>query len=251
MDASAVATTTSGSLLTVLLVIGVALAHFLPDIRSETTRISRHSILSIAGGISLVYAFLHLFPELDAHRGSLAGVELGIATLTEHHIYILVFVGVALFYGLERIATVVDTLPVASKVGISKPVFWVHIGGFVVYNAFIGYVLVQGQTGTENTVLFAFAMAFHLFGNDEALEQHYQMLYRQRGRWILASAVVVGAVIGAVYTMDDALFTILLGLLTGGVVFNAIKDELPRTRESRFWAFVSGALVYAAILVTF
>ncbi|ELY32239.1 hypothetical protein C500_04154 [Natrialba magadii ATCC 43099] len=234
------------------LILGIALVHLLPASLPGVPFVSRGSSLSAAGGISIVYAFLHLFPELDAHRDALEDVDLIVATLTAEHIYGLVFIGIALFYGLERVATLSQATDLPSPLkdmGISDhSVFWAHIGGFVVYNAFIGYVIVQGRTGTESTLLFAFAMGFHLFGNDEAMEQHYHKLYNNVGQWILAGAVIAGGLVALVYTLSDAAFTVLLGFLTGGVIFNAIKDELPRTRESRFWAFALGSLVYALIL---
>ncbi|ELZ04777.1 hypothetical protein C482_03246 [Natrialba chahannaoensis JCM 10990] len=243
-------TAVADDLLVAALVLGIALVHLLPGYLPGVPFVSRRSILSAAGGISIVYAFLHLFPELDAHRSSLEGVDLIVATLTADHIYILVFIGIALFYGLERIAALSEAIELPTSLGrfSNQSVFWVHIGGFIVYNAFIGYVLVQGRTGAESSLLFAFAMGFHLFGNDEAMEQHYHELYSDVGQWILAGAVIAGGLGALVYTLSDVAFTILLGFLTGGVIFNAIKDELPRTRESRFWAFALGSIVYALIL---
>ena len=237
----------SEPILLAILVLAVALVHLLPAELPLPDRLSRHSLLSAAGGVSLAYAFLHLFPELDARRAALDGIELlGISFATQHA-YAVVFIGLALFYGLERLAAVARSHEVTT-LG-DAPVFWVHVGGFAVYNAFIGYVLVRGETGTENTVLFAFAMAVHLLGNDEALDRHHPELYEATGRWVLVVAVLAGALFGVVYAIGEGTFTVLLGLLTGGIVFNAIKDELPQRQESRFWAFAAGALVYAAVLL--
>jgi hypothetical protein len=239
------------SILVPVLVVAVALVHLLPDELPVSSRLSRHSLLSAAGGVSIVYAFLHLFPELDHRREALEGVDLVVASLAGHHIYGLAFVGLALFYGLERLAAVSRSHEFKHDLGpfADEPVFWIHVGGFAVYNAFIGYVLVRGETGAESATLFAVAMALHLFGNDAAMEQHHRKAYRRIGRWVLAAAVLLGAGLGAVYTLGDAAFTLLLGLLTGAIVFNAIKDELPRTQESRFWAFALGAVGYAAVLL--
>jgi hypothetical protein len=240
------------SLLVPALVVAVALVHLLPDELPLSSGLSRHSLLSAAGGVSIVYAFLHLFPELDHRREALEGVDLLVGSLAGHHIYGLAFAGLALFYGLERLAAISRSHEFERDLGpfTDAPVFWIHVGGFAVYNAFIGYVLVQGETGTESTALFAGAMALHLFGNDAAMEHHHREAYRRIGRWVLSGAVLLGAGLGAVYTIGDAAFTVLLGLLTGGIVFNAIKDELPRTEQSRFWAFAAGAVGYAAILLT-
>jgi hypothetical protein len=37
--------------------------------------------------------------------------------------------------------------------------------------------------------------------------------------------------------------------LAGGVVMNVLKEELPEERESRFWAFLLGAGLYAGVLL--
>ena len=248
MLAAVVSPVDGESILVTVLVLLVALVHLLPEELPVPGEISRQALLSAAGGVSIVYAFLHLFPELDARRESLDGIDFVLGSLTPQHVYAVVFVGLALFYGLERLAAVARSRDVASLP--DEPVFWVHVGGFTVYNAFIGYALVQGETGTEGTLLFAIAMGFHLLGNDEAMERHHPTLYRRFGRWALLTSVLAGAFVGAVYEIRASTFTILLGLLTGGIIFNAIKDELPRTQESRFWAFVVGSGVYALLVLS-
>ncbi len=40
----------------------------------------------------------------------------------------------------------------------------------------------------------------------------------------------------------------LIAFLAGGVVLNALKEELPKGRESCFAAFLSGAAGYTALL---
>jgi len=37
--------------------------------------------------------------------------------------------------------------------------------------------------------------------------------------------------------------------LGGGVVLNVLKEEIPTERQSGFWAFALGAVVYAALLL--
>ncbi|WP_207890205.1 hypothetical protein [Natrarchaeobius chitinivorans] len=200
---------------------------------------------------AVLHAFVHLLPELDERQEALEGVTLFVWSLAAHHVYAVAFVGLALFYGLERLAALSRSHEFGRELGsfTEEPVFWVHVGGFAVYNAFIGYALVRGETGTDNVALFGIAMALHLFGNDEAMEHHHRDLYGRFGKWVLAAAVVLGAGVGAAYALSDVAFTTLLGLLTGGIVFNSIKDELPRTRESRFWPFAVGATAYGVLLL--
>ncbi len=230
-------------------VLAVAAVHLVPH-HLPRSLVSRRSLLSLAGGVSIVYAFVHLLPELDERREAIEGLDLLVVTLAAEHVYAVAFAGLALFYGLERLAAVTSTHEFDHDFGsvTDAPVFWVHVGGFAVYNAVIGYAIVRGETGVDNTALFAVAMALHLFGNDEAMAAHHRRLYTAYGKWVLAGAVVAGGALGAVYAIQPATYTVLLGLLTGGVVFNAIKDELPRTRESRFWAFAVGAIGYGLVL---
>ncbi|AGB16931.1 hypothetical protein Halru_2346 [Halovivax ruber XH-70] len=240
-----------GSVLAGLFVLTVALAHLLPHQFPEAIERRRHGLLSLAGGVSIVYAFVHLFPEIDHRRETIEGLDLLGVTLVSEHIYLVAFVGLSLFYGLERLASTAGTT--SRDRGDSPPgatVFAAHVGGFSIYNAVIGYAIVRGETGAESVFLFTIAMALHLFGNDQAMHEHHPHLYARYGRFVLAAAVALGALIGAVVVFDPGVYTVALSLLTGGIVFNAIKNELPRTRDSRFWAFAVGAGIYGAILVS-
>jgi hypothetical protein len=49
--------------------------------------------------------------------------------------------------------------------------------------------------------------------------------------------------------VHETVIAILFALLSGGVILNVLKEELPEERESRFWAFALGAAVYAFILM--
>ena len=41
----------------------------------------------------------------------------------------------------------------------------------------------------------------------------------------------------------------LIAFLTGCIVLNVLKEELPEERESNLWAFATGAAVYAVVLL--
>lgn len=40
-----------------------------------------------------------------------------------------------------------------------------------------------------------------------------------------------------------------VAFLSGGVILNVLKEELPEERASRFWAFALGGVAYAVILL--
>ncbi|ELY68738.1 hypothetical protein C489_06543 [Natrinema versiforme JCM 10478] len=92
-------------------------------------------------------------------------------------------------------------------------------------------------------------MALHFLVTDDGLRTHHGATYHRRGRWVLSAAVLAG--FGGGYVLADAelLLAVFVPFLSGGIILNAIKDELPSDRESRFWAFAGGAASYAALLL--
>lgn len=43
---------------------------------------------------------------------------------------------------------------------------------------------------------------------------------------------------------------VLMAFLSGGIVLNVLKEEIPGERHSRFWAFAAGIAGYAAVLLS-
>lgn len=206
--------------------------------------------LSAAGGVSVAYVFVHLLPELAEHQRHFSdqGPD-GILPAIETHSYLLALVGLALFYGLERM---VRQRRIRRGAGDEDPlgIFWIHLAAFAVYNLLIGYLLVHREdAGLGGLLLFGAAMALHFLVNDQGLREHHGRDYHDRGRWILAAAPGAGWGLGLATEIPPLAVSALFALLAGGVVLNVLKEELPEDRESRFWAFAAGAAVYAALLL--
>ncbi len=215
--------------------------------------IPRSRWLSGAGGASVAYIFVHLLPELDRHQQAISDV--GAIAWLEHHVYLISLVGFSAFYGLDRLAVVQyrkktqqhpDNEPSAAPA-----VFWVHLGSFALYNALIGYLL-HGWVAEDwrSLVLFAGAMALHMLVNDIGLYEHHQGNYDRVGRWLLATAVIAGSLVGYLVTLHEAAVAVFFAALAGAVMLNVIKEELPAERESRWWAFAVGAAAYSALLLS-
>ena len=207
--------------------------------------------LSTAGGVSVAYVFLHLFPELSEGQEQVKEALEEISFL-EHHIYLMALVGLAFFYGLERVvANNKKEVQQKGKAEKASGLFWVHIGSFAVYNALIGYLLFQREEEPLKTlILFSVAMALHFIVNDFGLQEHHHGSYRKVGRWILVVAIVVGWAVGYVVEVSEAAVAMVIAFIGGGVVLNVLKEELPEERESRYWAFLLGAGSYAILLLS-
>ncbi|MFZ0389509.1 MAG: hypothetical protein WAN36_03545 [Calditrichia bacterium] len=215
--------------------------------------IPRSRWLSTAGGISVAYVFIHVLPELGRAQERL-GEQFPALTFIEHHAYLVALLGLAVFYGLERMVK-------SSKAGehsgaekgetpVGTGIFWIHIISFSFYNSLIGYLLVhREEQDLRGLLFFSIAMALHFLITDYGLREDHQKTYRRVARWILAAAIICGWGLGLAVKVGEAFTAILFAFLAGGVILNVLKEELPAERQSRFFPFASGAALYAVLLL--
>jgi len=236
--------------------------------------------LSIAGGVSVAYVFVHLLPELAAGQEDISSAIRGMANsfgsvrFAERHVYLIALTGLAAFYGLDKLAkhsrgqvvegdassdsgSSVDTAVSGRESGTppnastTAGVFWIHMGSFGVYNMLVGYLLLHRETpGLVILIFFAVAMALHFLVTDFGLVEDHKARYRRTGRWVLSAAVFAGFAIGAATEIPRAALAVLVAFLAGGVILNVLKEEVPNERRSRFWAFALGMSGYAVLLLT-
>ncbi len=237
--------------LTFIAALALAILHVFAGTLRFLSTTPRSIWLSAAGGISVAYVFLHLLPELAEHQEVMSESAPGLLGFIEHHAYLLSFLGLTIFYGLERVAkesrrqhsgTGDEDMPVSS-------VFWLHIASFTVYNFLIGYLLVENQQTGRNLAFFSIAMALHFLVNDFGLQTHYKHRYAGKGRWLLAGAILAGWATAFALEVPELVISGLVAFIAGGVILNVLKEELPEERQSRFGAFLFGGGVYAALLL--
>lgn len=221
-----------------------ALIHFLAGQLRILRDAPRSIWLSIAGGVSVAYVFLHVLPKLGEHGESL-GELVG---FVDHPAHLVALLGLGTFYGLER-AAIASSRDGNHREATAPGIFWVHVTSFGAYNAIIGYLLLREAGNLVGLALYAVAMALHFLVNDVSLQNHHKARYDHLGRWILATAVLVGWGLGVIVTVDEVWLSMSLAFLAGGIVMNVLKEELPEDRGSRFWAFAMGLSGYAVLLV--
>ncbi len=191
---------------------------------------------------------MHLLPELAESQEALADAIEGGLGFLEDHVYPVVLVRHSAFYGLERLAASLRGRQRKAGKGdsTSQGMFWLHISSFAIYNAIVGYLLLHREApGLQNLFLFSVAMALHFLATDHGLRVHHKGAYLGIGRWVLAGAVLLGWVIGLSTEISEVALAVMIAFLAGGVVLNVLEEELPKERESRFWAFALGAAIDA------
>ena len=227
----------------------LALIHLFAGTLRFLDVIPRSRWLSIAGGVAVAYALVHLLPELQQHHEVLrkSTADHGFQWLGEHLLWLLVLAGLVLFYGLEKVA--IRSKSDSKSQESSIQTFWLHIVSYAFYNALLGYLLVREDRGLRSLALYLMGIGLHFLVNDHALRQHHKKRYHRAGRWVLSAAVLAGWAIGVSTELHEALTASTIAFLAGGILLNTFKEELPEERESRFWAFALGAGGYAVLLL--
>ena len=239
-------------LLALLAVGGLAFAHIVADKLRFLSGTPRSRWLSISGGVSVAYVFLHLLPELGEGQEVLAEASGEALAFLKHHVYLIALIGLAVFYGLDRAAVASRRESRVEGEGdeTDANVFWLHMASFGTYNALIGYLLLhREERGSSGLLLFFIAMALHFVVNDYGLREHHKRDYDRIGRWLLVGALFLGYGLGLIFTISDAAIAVLVAFLAGGIILNVLKEELPEERASRFSAFAIGAGLYAVLLL--
>lgn len=206
----------------------------------------RSQWLSAAGGISIAYVFLHIFPELAEAQESITSGS-SVLPFIEHHAYFVALAGLAIFYGLEKM---IKSRPAPENNQESSGVFWLHVSSFAIYNALIGYLLVHREEQDLSGLLFySSAMTLHFLVNDYGLRKHHKDAYARIARWVLSAAIVTGWLVGLATRIQGPALGALFAFLAGGIVLNVLKEELPEERQSRFTPFALGLAAYSALLI--
>ena len=214
--------------------------------------IPRFRWISFAGGVSLSYVFLEIFPELSHAQEELQHSEIGLLKYLENHVYILALIGLIVFYGLNLLAIKTKSLR-QSQPGIdddSTASFWIHIIAFAFLNVISGYLLQELSEHTLiNCIIFFIAIALHFFIIDEHLREHHEAQYDKQGRWVLVAAIILGAVLGEAYHLNEAAIAIIWSFLTGSMILNVLKRELPDEKDSCFGSFIAGTAIFSVLLL--
>jgi hypothetical protein len=227
----------------------LALVHVLAHRLRFLEGVPRNRLLSGFGGISVAYVTVHLFPEVARGQAlveeRVAGGPLG---PLDRHLYLLMLVGLVLFFGLELSARR-DTGHGRRRTG--PGMFTLSIASFGVYNSLVGYLVAERAEGrrTAELVTFSLALGVHFVVNDFGLRDHHEHRYQRVGRWVLAAAVVIGWSVGQIGEVSETVRVAMIAFLGGGVVLNVFKEELPEDRRSRFVPFAAGAAGYSGLLL--
>jgi hypothetical protein len=207
----------------------------------------RRSMISFAAGMSAAYVFVHVMPEMHAARQAFAESVSIVLRYEGMAIYFAALVGFLAFYGLDHLRA--SRRDGAKEEGVEAGL-GVHVGGFAVYVALVGYLLVRNLEDTSvSTALYGTAFFFHFLTIDHSLREEYGQAYERTGRFLLAVMVLLGWGVGLWLALPPYAVALLLAFVSGAIILNSAVMELPADKDGRFIPFMVGGLVYGLILL--
>ena len=234
-----------------------ALVHLFSNRIYRYTQRHRTKMLSFFGGISAAYVFLDLLPRLETTRIHIKTVFGEIpAFLDVLAVPGLAFIGFMVFFILEHFAVYsrkgkhTKEGGEFSDVSASPYSFIINIGVIAFLNIVIGYALrFEAESGLLSLMFYTAALSLHLIILDDTMEQHYKPLYLRFGRYFASVLPLAGWGISVFFPENPSEGYLLLGLILGVVLFNAIKDAVPKGGGKDSRLFVFGALLYSVLLL--
>lgn len=238
-----------------ILAIALALVHGFGNKLPIFAVIPKFRWTSFAGGVSLAYVFLEIFPELSHIQEEIHHSEISLLQFLENHVYIMALIGLMFFYGLDlfaikKVCNQESTGETAPEHHDNLTTFWIHISAFGLLNFIIGYLMQDiSQHSLVTCILFFLTVALHFFIMDEHLREHQQSLYDREGRWLLVSAIVCGAIVGQVTHFEEVIIGLVWSFLAGSIILNVLKRELPDENNTCYGSLAGGTLLFTFLLL--
>ena len=180
--------------------------------------------------MAAAYVFVHLLPELDKGHALLGRM-----------IFVLSLVSFVVYYGLSM--TMQSRSDHQSPAARAPFFFPVKLAQLWIYN----WLIIYGTPASAaedgwRCIGLIIAMALHLAHSDFDLGMQYTKPFDSWGRFVLATAPLVGWISVVLdQKTNETINDILVALLAGVMLYAVFREQIPEHRESRFWWFVLGA----------
>jgi len=228
------------------------LIHFLSPKLYQEFKHHKNKIFSLFGGISAAYVFVDLLPKLEQAQNHIRALFQGLPNF----VYSvaapsMAFFGFMLFFGIEHLAiSSQEKTKINSDSAInSRKTFAVHLANILFINLIVGYLLrFEAELGIFALGLYAIILSLHFITLDDSMEDHYNRDYTHFGRYLAGLAPLIGWILSIFFPENQSEGYIILAVVTGAVLFNSIKNEIPSTADSNVKIFFVSASVTAITL---
>lgn len=223
--------------------------HFLAPRLTAVFSDKGKAFASFSGGVAVAYVFLHMLPSLVEYNkpvGEFLLTNHWLTPLTELLIYLVAFFGFLIYFGLDVLAARYQQAESSFNF-----VYGLHLGMFGLYNFLITYTMaLRAVSSMTATALFTLAMALHFILIDRKFSRSYSNQFDHKGRLLLIGALLAGWLTSVIFDPVNVLVVALMvAFLSGSVLLNVFREELPANKLLHYFWFVAGSLLIALILL--
>jgi hypothetical protein len=225
--------------------IGIAfiVIHLLANKLIPANKIKRLQWFSFSGGLAVAYVFVYVLPALHSQQKLIKDYSNRLAM--ESELYFIGLLGVLMFYGIQKVArNKRENFPEGGWV------FWLQLTFFGIYNMLIAYIVVSSAVKGTQAVFYGLAIGMHFVAIAHDLWRENAKIYNKFGRYVLASGIIIGWAIGMSVKLAPITQAIIFAFISGAMILNVLKYELPSDQDSHFPAFVFGVISYTSITLS-
>ena len=213
----------------------LGLTHYFSENVNKLYQEHREKIISFGAGISITYLVLLLIPELHAN--------------TEQQgksIFLFLLLGFTLFHVIEKHIYQHNKKDIRLKE--SKGL---HSISFFLYHLIIGIILVNlTKVDPRKGFLFFIPILFHTAVSNISLKEiHGKIREKSFIKFLLSTSTLLGVLIGVYVGISESISIILLGFVTGSLMYIITRDIIPPDNKGNPIYFVVGVIVYMLLIM--
>jgi len=215
----------------IIIILGIALVMSLTDYFGH--RISglagknRDSWLSLSGGILTALLFLILIPDLIAANGS----EIS---------FLFILIGFLLMHLAEKYIYQHET----NKQELVDELKLIHIFGFGLDNFLVGFILASVlETDLSVALNLSIPLFLQMLTSSFSLDSIDTPKSSLLSKIILSLLPIIGALIGILLELDQAISSYLLAFALGVLFYMIVRDVIPQGNRGRASLYFLGNLI--------
>lgn len=207
-----------------LVILGIVFIsiHMLANQLIPAEKIRRQRWLSFSGGMAVSYVFVYILPSM--HRLQENINEYGESLTMESELYIVGLLGLLLFYSIEK---AVGNYPHRKRPRGENP---------------------ANVSGVQ-ALFYGAAIGLHFITIAHDLWRDSQERYKKIGRYVIVAGIIAGWLIGVFIQLPSIIKAVIFAFISGAMILNVLKNELPHEQDAHFPSFVSGVFFYTTVTV--
>ncbi|MBU9721474.1 MULTISPECIES: hypothetical protein [Bacillaceae] len=210
-----------------------------------SNRMKRLRWFSFSGGLAVSYVFVYVLPSL--HKEQVIVKKYTDYLTMESELYFIGLIGVLIFYGIQKFVRKVDRKGDPKK---HTTLFFMQIIFFAIYNMLVAYITVSSDVAGIQAVFYGLAIGLHFIAIAHDLWREYGVMYNQIGRYVLVLGIIAGWITGMLVQLSPLLQSIVFAFISGAMILNVLKYELPPDGEAHFPTFAIGVVAYTSITMS-